>query len=44
MYRIRFPRDLAVEKQGILEFKNLFNRAPQDPFQWATVRVLGYVK
>lgn len=44
MYRIRFPRDLGVEKDGIKEFKSLFGRDPKDPFQWAAVRVLGYVK
>jgi hypothetical protein len=44
MYRIRFPRDLAQEKEGIQEFKTLFRRAPTDPFQWATVRVLGYIQ
>ena len=43
MYRIRFPRDLNAEREGIKEFRSLFGRAPQDPFQWATVRVLGYV-
>ncbi len=44
LYRIRFPRDLKAEQQGIKEFKQLFNRSPQDPFQWATVRVLGYIQ
>jgi hypothetical protein len=44
MYRIRFPRDLTAERQGIQAFRELFRRAPQDPFQWATVRVLGYVR
>lgn len=44
MYRIRFPRDLAAEQEGIREFRRLFGRVPRDPFQWATVRVLGYVR
>lgn len=44
MYRIRFPRDLKEEAQGIQEFKKLFKKSPSDPFQWAAVRVLGYVK
>ncbi len=44
MYRIRFPRNLSDERQGIVEFRRLFGRDPRDPFQWATVRVLGYVR
>ncbi len=43
MYRIRFPRDLGAEKEGIQVFKTLFKKTPSDPFQWATVRVMGYV-
>lgn len=44
MYRLRFPRDLGREREGINAFRRLFRRDPQDPFQWAVVRVLGYVK
>lgn len=44
MYRIRFPRDLKREGQGILEFRKLFKKIPSDPFQWSVVRVLGYVR
>lgn len=44
MYRIRFPRDLAAEREGIQQFRNTFRRSPSDPFQWAVVRVLGYVQ
>lgn len=44
MYRIRFPRDLQKERTGIQKFKTLFRKDPKDPFQWATVRTLGYVK
>ncbi|MDQ5919711.1 MAG: hypothetical protein QG668_438, partial [Patescibacteria group bacterium] len=44
MYRIRFTRDLAEERQGITTFRQTFRRAPSDPFQWAVVRVLGYVR
>ncbi|MBP7134044.1 hypothetical protein KBA73_02405 [Patescibacteria group bacterium] len=43
MYRIRFPRDLKQESQGIQKFKQTFKKTPSDPFQWAVVRVLGYV-
>ncbi len=43
MYRIRFTRDLAAEREGIQDFRRVFNRAPTDPFQWAVVRALGYV-
>ena len=44
MYRIRFPRDLTLERQGIVAFRRIFRRTPQDPLQWATVRALGYVR
>jgi hypothetical protein len=44
MYRIRFPRNLTQEQAGILAFRRLFGRTPSDPFQWATVRVMGYVR
>lgn len=44
MYRIRFPRDLKEEKQGIVAFRQTFRKVPTDPFQWAVVRVLGYVR
>lgn len=44
MYRIRFPRDLKREGQGIQKFRKLFRKTPSDPFQWSVVRVLGYVK
>lgn len=44
MYRVRFTRDLQAERIGIQEFRATFRRAPQDPFQWATVRVMGYVQ
>lgn len=44
MYRIRFPRNLTAERTGITEYRQLFHRNPQDPFQWATVRALGYVQ
>ncbi len=43
MYRLRFERDLTIERQGVGEFKALFRRTPTDPFQWAVVRALGYV-
>ena len=43
MYRIRFTRNLAEEREGIQDFRALFNRTPTDPFQWAVVRALGYV-
>lgn len=44
MYRLRFERDLAQERQGIQQFQRIFGRAPRDPFQWSTVRVLGYIR
>ncbi len=44
LYRIRFPRELERERAGIMEFRALFRRDPQDPFQWAVVRVLGYIQ
>ncbi|MBI4090913.1 MAG: hypothetical protein HY422_02715 [Candidatus Komeilibacteria bacterium] len=44
MYRIRFQRDLDKERAGIVKFKKIFGRNPVTPFQWSTVRVLGYVK
>jgi hypothetical protein len=44
MYRVRFTRDLQAERIGIQEFRATFRRAPQDPFQWAAVRVMGYVQ
>ncbi|OGL65740.1 hypothetical protein A3B21_01200 [Candidatus Uhrbacteria bacterium RIFCSPLOWO2_01_FULL_47_24] len=43
LYRIRFSRDLAKEREGIAEFKMIFKRAPATPLDWAAVRVLGYV-
>lgn len=43
MYRIRFPRNLTSEQYGITQFRRLFGRSPSTPFNWATVRVLGYV-
>lgn len=44
LYRIRFPRDLKAEQQGVKEFRARYGRDPKDPFQWATVRVMGYVQ
>ncbi len=44
MYRIRFPRDLTLEREGIQRFQRIFQRQPRDPFQWSTVRVLGYLR
>ncbi len=44
MYRIRFSRDLVAERKGIQAFRKAFGRSPSDPFQWATVRVMGYVR
>ncbi len=43
MYRIRFPRDLVKEQQGIHKFESIFKRIPLTPFEWAIVRALGYV-
>ncbi len=44
MYRIRFPRNLVLEREGIVEYRRTFRGTPQTPFQWAVVRVLGYVQ
>lgn len=44
MYRIRFPRDLSKEAYGVEDFKRRFKYSPSSPFDWAVVRVLGYVK
>lgn len=42
MYRIRFPRDLVVERKGIVKFKALYKRDPSTPMEWSIVRALGY--
>ena len=42
LYRIRFPRDLKLEQQGILEYQKIFKGTPTTPSQWAIVRALGY--
>jgi hypothetical protein len=42
LYRIRFPRDLVKEQQGINEFRQIFKRTPTTPFDWSEVRALGY--
>lgn len=44
MYRIRFPRNLSAEREGAQTYRQLFRGTPQDPFQWATVRALGYIE
>lgn len=43
MYRLRFPRNLADERQGITDFRRVFRTTPQTPFQWSVVRVMGYL-
>lgn len=42
MYRVRFDRDLAKERAGIVEFKVKFKKTPTTPLDWATVRAYGY--
>lgn len=44
MYRIRFPRNLVLEREGAADYRRVFGGMPQTPFQWAVVRVLGYVQ
>ncbi len=44
MYRLRFPRVLAAESEGIRRFQTTYGSKPQTPYDWATVRVMGYVK
>lgn len=43
MYRIRFPRDLAKERKGILLFRTSLKRSPASPLDWSAVRMLGYL-
>ncbi len=42
MYRIRFPRNLVLEQQGIVKFKKIFKHTPVTPLEWSIVRALGY--
>lgn len=42
LYRIRFPRDLSAEQQGITKFKKIFKHLPSSPLEWSEVRALGY--
>lgn len=42
LYRIRFTRNLTLEKEGILEYQKIFKGTPTTPSQWAIVRALGY--
>ena len=42
LYRIRFPRNLTLEQQGIEKYKSIFHRTPSGPLDWAEVRALGY--
>ncbi len=44
MYRIRFVRDLNKERLGISRFEAQFDRLPTSPYDWALVRVYGYVQ
>jgi hypothetical protein len=44
MYRIRFPRDLAKEANGIKGYTALYKHSPKTPLGWSIVRVYGYVK
>lgn len=44
MYRIRFERNLTAERKGIVAFQKTFKKKPEQPFQWATVRVMGYIQ
>lgn len=43
MYRIRFDRNLNLERSGITEFKKLYGRIPTSPLDWSVVRAAGYV-
>ena len=42
IYRVRFARNLAKERVGIVKFKATFGRIPTSPLDWATVRAWGY--
>ncbi len=44
MYRIRFVRNLEKERLGIGRFETQFDRLPTSPYDWALVRVYGYVQ
>lgn len=44
MYRLRFPRELHREQQGIKQFTNIFKRFPKSSEDWAAVRALGYLR
>ncbi len=44
MYRVRFPRDLVQEREGILRYKKIYKRLPTSPLSWAAVRALGYIR
>ena len=44
LYRTRFPRDLSKESKGLRAYQSIYHHKPLSPFDWATVRVLGYVK
>ncbi len=43
MYRIRFTRNLDQEREGITDFRGIFNRDPKSPLDWSVVRALGYI-
>ena len=42
MYRVRFTRDLGLERGGINKFRKFFGRTPKTPLDWAAVRALTY--
>jgi len=44
MYRIRFNRNLNLEKEGIVDFQKTYKRLPKTPFEWSIVRSFGYVQ
>jgi hypothetical protein len=43
LYRIRFPRDMVREANGLQTYYSLYRHYPRTPFGWSVVRVLGYV-
>jgi len=42
LYRVRFKRDLAKERTGIVKFKATFKKTPKTPADWAIVRAWAY--
>jgi hypothetical protein len=44
LYRIRFPRDMVKEANGLKIYYSIYRHNPTTPFGWSVVRVLGYIR